>query len=124
MRAAQSARFAKGHGPPAFALVILFGIIVHPDAVGGHDSSEPKPHRWCPEKEIPASAIQRGRRKTPHWLCLGVLKQAAILLSWANPHARRRCGRRKGCLQLPSCRLDWRPLIRQQGPFCQRLRSL
>src|SRR2546423_13144175 len=109
MRAAQSTRICKRRAPPAFALVIWFGITVYPDAVGGHDSSEPKPHPWGPEKEITPSAIHRGRRKTLHWLSLGVLKQAAILLSWANPHASRRGGRSKGCLPLPSCRLDRGP---------------
>jgi len=38
-------------------------------AANGRGSSGPKRRRWCLQKEIAASAIRRGRRKTPRWLC-------------------------------------------------------
>ena len=38
---------------------------------GGRGSNGPRRRRWCRQKEIAASAIQRGRRKRPRWLCLG-----------------------------------------------------
>src|ERR1041385_6714253 len=41
------------------------------DAAGGRDSSGLRPHRSCLQRETLTSAIQRGHRKTPHWLCLG-----------------------------------------------------
>jgi len=46
------------------------------DAAGGRDSSGPRPRRWCLQKEISASAIQRDHRKKPYWLCLGGVKTA------------------------------------------------
>src|ERR1019366_962556 len=35
----------------------------------GRDSSAPRPRRWCRQTEMAASAIRRGRRKRPRWLC-------------------------------------------------------
>jgi len=40
------------------------------DVVDGPDSSEPKPRRWCLQKEISKSVIRHDRRKTPRSLCL------------------------------------------------------
>jgi hypothetical protein len=37
--------------------------------VGGRSSSGSRRRRWCRQKEMAASAIQRGRRKRPRWLC-------------------------------------------------------
>ena len=37
--------------------------------VGGRGSSGSRRRRWCRQKEIATSAIQRGRRKMPRWLC-------------------------------------------------------
>ena len=48
-----------------------FTVRAFRDAAGGRGSSGLTPRHWCLQKEISASAIQRGRRKTPRWLCLG-----------------------------------------------------
>jgi len=39
-------------------------------AADGRGSSGSRRRRWCLQKEIAASAIRRGRRKKPRWLCL------------------------------------------------------
>lgn len=46
-------------------------VVAALDAANGHDSSEPRPHRWCLQKETSTSATQRGRRRKTSWLCLG-----------------------------------------------------
>ena len=45
---------------------------------GGRDSSGSRRRRWCRQKEIAKSAIRRGRRKMPRWLCL----DDAIAVRW------------------------------------------
>jgi hypothetical protein len=46
-----------------------------PDAAGGPDSIAPMQCRWCLQKEISASAIQRGHRKTARWLYICAVKK-------------------------------------------------
>lgn len=40
-------------------------------AANGRGSSAPRLRRWCLQIKTAASAIRRGRRKRPRWLCLG-----------------------------------------------------
>ena len=46
----------------------ITGPAVHGGA-GGRGSRHSRRRRWCRQKEIAASAIQRDRRKIPRWLC-------------------------------------------------------
>src|ERR1039457_7072072 len=47
---------------------------------GGRGSNGSRRRRWCRQKEIAALAIQRGRRKTSRWLCLGDVKMQVVNL--------------------------------------------
>ena len=46
-------------------------VTIFRGAADGRGSSDSTLRRWCLQKEISASAIPRGRRKRPRWLCLG-----------------------------------------------------
>ena len=48
-----------------------FTATIFRGAADGRGSSAPRPRRWCLQTETSASAIRRGRRKKPRWLCLG-----------------------------------------------------
>ena len=62
---ASSCWFASGIPAGGFTAAISRGV------ADGRGSSAPRPRRWCLQTEISASAIRRGRRKRPRWLCLG-----------------------------------------------------
>jgi len=59
---------ALPHGEPSHKWLGYFQITgpAGRGGVGDRDSNGSRRRRWCRQKEIAASAIQRGRRKRPH----------------------------------------------------------
>src|ERR1035437_9895622 len=68
MRATFCCHSARSNSKRSASLAVMASI--SRDEVDDRDSNGSTLHRWCLQKEIAASAIRRGRRKIPRWLCL------------------------------------------------------
>jgi len=65
----------NANGNYAIAWAMMFTAAIFRGAADGRDSSGPKPRHWCLQKEISVSAIRRGHRKKPRWLCFDAGKR-------------------------------------------------